>query len=98
MLFRSDLLFKDVQSDGTTEEMVRQHDYILVVLRALISPWGSRERVCAICSSRFVFELDVVLRNEWKISSNTPAQLLSMSVLREVVMVCVTVPRDRGSK
>ena len=38
-------------------------------------------------SSRFVFELDVVLRDEGKIPSDTPAKFLSMSIFDEIVMV-----------
>ena len=41
-----------------------------------------------ICSSRFVFELDVVLCNEGKIPSDTPAKFLSVSIFGEIVMVC----------
>ena len=40
-----------------------------------------------ICSSRFVFELDVVLRDEGKIPCDTPAKFLSMSIFGEIVMV-----------
>ena len=41
-----------------------------------------------ICSSRFVFELDVVLRDEGKIPCDTPAKFLSVSIFGEIVMVC----------
>ena len=88
-LCRPNLLFKDVQSDSATKEVVGQHDYILVVLGALIgSRWSGQCVGHLIGGPGAMLDKDVILPEHGEVPGDPAANLLCMAILGQAVVVC----------
>ncbi len=74
---------------GLSEYFIWKGHNLVIIVRAIIIVWSSREHVHSVASTRYVLQLIVEVLQEADISGYLPIYFLRVLIILQICMICV---------